>query len=117
MSRGWIVGIDGVILFSENGGKNWKKLKSPVGTSLYKIRVVNDRGYAVGLRGNYLTSEDGGRAWMLQKDALDIKFWLMGLAFSNDNHGWIVGAKGTILHTKDGGKSWKIVSGISIPEE
>lgn len=114
--RGWAVGLDGVIIFTEDGGQNWRKLKQPIDFSLFKIMVIGDKGWAVGLRGYYVASTDGGESWALQEKAFPTKFWLRGLYFSDQNHGWIVGSKGTIIHTTDGGANWKMLSGISISQ-
>jgi photosystem II stability/assembly factor-like uncharacterized protein len=114
--KGWAVGLDGVIIATEDGGKNWKRLKSPVDLTLFKVIVMDGKGWAVGLRGSYVSSTNGGESWILNAAALPTKFWLRGLAFSDQNHGWIVGSRGTIIHTTDGGASWEMLSGTSMPQ-
>jgi len=112
--RGWAVGLDGIIIFTEDGGDYWKKLESPAQFSLYKIMVIGNNGWAVGLRGGYLFSTDGGYNWILNEQAIKTRFWLRDLDFSDKLHGWVVGSTGTIIYTINGGKSWKMASGVSI---
>lgn len=113
--KGWAVGLDGVIISTEDGGKNWKGLKSPVHLTLFKVLVIGEKGWAVGLRGSYVSSTNGGESWTNNEEALPTKFWLRSLDFSDQNHGWVVGSRGTIFHTTDGGGTWKMLSGISVP--
>lgn len=114
--KGWAVGLDGVLIFTENGGTYWRKLDVPVELSLFQVIVIDDRGWAVGLRGNYIVSTDGGKSWELNEEAIKTKFWLRGLDFSNQKNGFAVGSLGTIVHTADKGKSWQMISGITIDQ-
>jgi photosystem II stability/assembly factor-like uncharacterized protein len=113
-NKGWAVGLDGIIIFTEDRGNYWKKLESPTEFSLYKIMVIDNNGWAVGSRGGYISSTDGGYTWTLNEGAIKTRFWLRDLAFSDKLHGWVVGSSGTIAYTVDGGKTWKRSSGISI---
>jgi photosystem II stability/assembly factor-like uncharacterized protein len=112
--KGWAVGLDGIIIFTEDGGKYWRQLESPAEFALYKIMVIGDTGWAVGSRGEYVTSTDGGYTWKRNKKAIKTRFWLRDLAFSDKLHGWVVGSSGAIASTVDGGKTWRMVSGIPI---
>jgi len=112
--KGWAVGLDGIIIYTEDGGNYWKKLESPAEFALYKIMVIDHNGWAVGLRGGYVFSTDGGNTWTLNEEAIKTRFWLRDLAFSDKLHGWVVGSSGTITYTIDGGKSWKMASGIPL---
>jgi len=113
-SKGWAVGIDGLLLATEDGGNHWKKLQSPAQFTLYKITVIGNEGWAVGSRGGYVFSTDGGKSWSSDEGKIKTRFWLRDLAFSDSLHGWAVGSRGTIIATQDGGKTWSMVSGISI---
>lgn len=115
--KGWIVGLDGKMITTDDGGKNWIKLNSPVDLTLFKTIIIDDKGWAVGLRGNYVFSTDGGETWVQNEESLSTKFWLRGLAFSDQNHGWMVGSIGTIIRTTDGGTNWEMLSGISIAQK
>ncbi|MBW2221725.1 MAG: hypothetical protein JRF22_04270 [Deltaproteobacteria bacterium] len=47
-NRGFILGVDGTLLKTEDGGKEWKKIDSATEQSLYSISVVGDKCWAVG---------------------------------------------------------------------
>jgi len=110
--RGWIVGMDGVILHSADGGMTWKKVESGTDKPLYSLVVRGTQGWAVGNKGVYLTSSDGGMTWAEKRDAIKTKFWLRTVAFCNDREGIIGGASGTIVRSHDGGATWDIISGF-----
>lgn len=111
--RGFIVGIEGIMLRTEDGGKNWEKIDCSTGQALYSISVVGDRCWAVGSRGAYIVSTDGGNSWVSQKGAIHTKGFLTSVAFSDENTGWVAGKAGAVFKTVDGGKSWDWLSGIS----
>ncbi len=112
--RIWVVGIDGIMLFSGDGGQNWRQVDLPVKKHLFTVKFYGKNGYAVGKEGIYLRSADGGNSWE-QKD-IGAKFYLQDIVFYEDL-GWIVGAHGWVLETKNKGKSFQIVrsapSGVS----
>jgi photosystem II stability/assembly factor-like uncharacterized protein len=111
--KGWVVGMDGIILKTENGGKLWRKLETDFDTPLYSIAIKGKKGWIVGKEGYYLLSEDGGETWEVKDDVIKTRFWLKDVAFSDENNGWVVGARGTVARSTDGGKSWELISGMS----
>lgn len=113
---GWAVGLDGIIIMTEDGGRHWRRLQTPLKSTLYKIVVIEEKGWVIGSQGSYLTSLDGGKNWSLEEKKIKTRFWLRDLAFSDKMHGCAVGSLGTIIITSDGGKTWEIVSGISLEE-
>jgi len=115
-TRGWAVGLDGVIIFTQDGGENWKKMASPIDLTLFQVKIIESQGWAAGLRGNYMVSSDAGGSWNAREKALPTKFWLRGLDFADIKNGWLVGSKGTIIHTTNGGTTWKMLSGITLPD-
>ena len=47
--RGWIIGGEGTILYTDNGGERWRKQFSPTNYNLNAINFVNDKkGWIVG---------------------------------------------------------------------
>ena len=112
--RGWIAGITGIILATEDGGVTWRKITSNTNNSLYSIYVHGEQGWAVGAHGLYLVSADGGRLWNLKEDVIKTRFWLNDFSFRNDGKdGFVIGARGAVAQTRDSGNTWKILSGIS----
>lgn len=115
--KGWIVGLDGVILKTEDRGKVWRKLETNCDAALYGIEIKGKKGWVVGNRGYYLLSLDGGESWVVQDEVIKTRFWLRDVDFSDENNGWIVGARGTIAHSTDGGINWELVSGLTYEME
>ena len=111
--RGWIAGIDGIILYTENGGNLWRKLETNTKGRVYSITVQGTRGWAVGGKGTYLFSLDCGLSWNLSTEAIKTRKWLRDISFFGETSGWIVGATGTVLKTTDGGEQWNMLSGLS----
>jgi photosystem II stability/assembly factor-like uncharacterized protein len=111
--RGWCVGVNGVVITTEDGGEHWKKVAAPTDEILYRVLIREDRGWIVGSRGVYLTSNDGGTNWSVIDDAIKTKFLLHDVEFCNPSLGVIAGLRGTIAITRNKGKDWRIVSGIS----
>lgn len=115
--NGWLTGMDGVIIKTTDGGKNWSKVPSGTDKPIYSILIRGTKGWAVGSKGVYLMSNDGGNTWLLKPKAVKTKYWLRQIAFCNDKEGFIVGATGTVAITKDGGNTWNIISGFSYEME
>jgi len=116
-NTGWVTGMDGIIITTTDGGKNWNKVPSGTDKPIYSILIKGKKGWAVGNKGTYLMSEDGGNTWLSKPKAIKTKYWLRQAAFSDDNNGLIVGATGTVAITKDGGNTWNIISGFSYEME
>ena len=119
-AKGWIVGMHGVLLRTEDGGETWIDQRSALNVTdpLYAIEIKGDRGWIVGDAGAYLLSEDGGKSWQPLEDRIKTRFWLHAVSFSDQNRGWIVGARGAVVKTEDGGKTWTMLSGLTydVPE-
>ncbi len=110
---GWITGMDGVILKTEDQGRNWRKIESGTDNPLYSLEIIGSKAWAVGNKGVYIMSNDGGKTWQQMQDAIKTKFWLREVSFCDEKNGVIVGAMGTVAVTEDGGLTWEIISGFS----
>ncbi len=104
--RIWAVGIDGIMLLSENGGISWRRVDLPVKKHLFTVRFRGKNGYTVGKEGIYLKSADDGNTW--EQINIGAKFYLQDIELCKHS-GWIVGAHGWLLETQDGGNSFHIV--------
>jgi len=111
--KGFIAGIEGILLATQDGGMTWKKIPANTKFSIFNTTFQGEKGWAVGAEGNYLVTSDGGKTWQYVEEAIKMKFWLQGVSFRNDKDGFAVGARGTVVHTEDGGNTWKFLSGIS----
>lgn len=66
------VGERGLIIISDDDGRNWRQVASPVSVSLTAVRFVDERsGWIVGHQGVVLHSNDGGLHWRVQLTGID----------------------------------------------
>lgn len=101
---GWAVGFPGIILHTNDGGKNWKLQESPASGVLNSTTFIDAlRGWITGNGGLILHTEDGGQNWVVQDSGVD--YDLLKVQFSDPQKGWVV-CYGDILSTSNGGQSW-----------
>lgn len=114
--KGWIVGsvsrreavVDSLVMFTEDGGTTWRRLRVPTRGELIHLDFSNDRrGWVVGAGGRILHTQDGGMTWAQQRSGTSAT--LYHIDFRNEDDGWTVGERGTILRTTDGGATWSPV--------
>ena len=92
-----VVGEDGIILTSNDGGMNWTTAISGTTNWLSQVRWLNDRLLAVGENGCILSSTDG-LDWRIQGGGTTA--WLNAADFIEDT--WFVaGNQGTVLGSPD----------------
>ena len=109
--KGWVVGIDGLILRTRDGGQTWEvqhgamelgsveelgfleTLKNP---GLYDVSVVGQYGVVVGDTGNLMTTADGGETWTARELPEEERLvWLRGVSLlPGGSAGFAVGARG-----------------------
>ena len=103
--QGWVVGDNGTILRTTDGGITWVTLNSGTTTSLTCVSFVSASiGWVVGINGLILKTTDGGNNWTTQTSNTTKGFY--GVSFVNATTGWAVGENGTIRGTTDGGTTW-----------
>lgn len=120
-SQGWCVGHDGVVLFSDNGGKSWiKKLDGQSAADLFNGLYVReeDRDEDNDTYGDYGGLADGTldpseRLWRAAVDLARLNFRngptlpFLDVHFTDTENGILVGAFGLIAVTDDGGETWQ----------
>lgn len=133
------VGERGIVLLSDDDGRQWRQAKVPVQVSLTTARFVDDRvGWVAGHMGVILKTEDAGETWSLQFDgvraaALQAQAlvatsdesarqaaarWIeegpdkpfFDLEFVDARRGYAVGAFNMAFATVDGGRTWTSIS-------
>lgn len=131
-THGWIVGEQGRILRTEDGGQHWENtmlprppqqaeatkdaefmndeelaafgVLSPL-PSLYSVYFVSPQhGWTVGQEGTIAQTYDGGRQWEFQQSGIKEALYDIGVI---GNRGWIAGDKGSVLISSDGGAQWE----------
>jgi photosystem II stability/assembly factor-like uncharacterized protein len=112
--EGWIVGEQGLIMHTSDGGDHWDVQHSKATTALLGVAAVTDKEVsAVGDHGTLLWSNDGGQSWDVTT-LNNLTFY--GIAFSDPANGWVVGEFQTILHSADGGKTWQVQRGGKVAD-
>jgi photosystem II stability/assembly factor-like uncharacterized protein len=124
--RGWVVGSNGTLLATEDGGAKWRRQALPERQSseaLNDIWFFNpDRGLLLGEYGLFnrkgdidlservflLMSKDHGANWQAGTLRRPPDSILLRMSFANDQLGWAVGESGTVQRTIDGGATWAL---------
>lgn len=107
---GLIVGEDGTIMRSTDGGATWTTETSGTSKNLLKVDLLDDQtAVAVGADGTIVRTSDGGEHWQVIKSPKLIT--IFDVSFTDKNTGWAVGEFATVLNSTDGGQTWKVVSG------
>jgi len=115
VKEGWMVGKEGAIFHTTDGGESFSKIKPIVDVLLTSVDFSDQgHGWAVGEIGTILHTEDRGETWV--KQTSPVPYHLLGVFALGREEAWIVGDWGTLLHTKDGGKTWEDRS-LNIPIE
>ena len=107
---GWVVGWDGAIYKSSDGGILWVKINVPTSQDLTDIQFTDqqtgysvitfDQGYT---NGRFIKTTDGGQNWNLFETGFSS---LNSMFFINGNLGWSVGGFGKIIKSTNGDVSW-----------
>src|SRR5215216_2788520 len=102
---GIVVGGNGSIVTTTNGGTNWIERTSGTNVTLRGVAVSGlERAWAVGDDGTIVATTDSGVTFMTQNSGTSLL--LEAVSFVSLEKGWVVGERGTILSTDDGGVTW-----------
>jgi hypothetical protein len=108
-NTGTVVGVDGVILRTTDGGTTWTSQTSGTTKWLWGVCFTEaNSGSAVGFEGTILHTTNGGATWTSQTSGTANN--INGVSFTDENTGTVVGFGGTILRTTTGGV-------VSVPED
>ncbi len=115
-TTGWIVGNNGTVLHTSDGGVTWSEQTEGIPPSqphLNGVSFINAlSGWIAGDGGKILYSTDGGLHWTQQTSVTTNQ--LNDIYFADQLNGWTVGNGGVILATTDGGNHWFAQSGPTI---
>ena len=101
------VGYNGLMLTTNDGGKNWIAPPSLTHHHLYGVTFADTlHGWVCGNYGNIFHTNDGGSTWEAQN--LPTLLGIYSIHFVDTRHGWAVGPKGLGLFTADGGENWQL---------
>lgn len=102
---GWVVGAQGTIGSTRDGGRNWTDQSIPSGDGLRAISCVDDQQcWVLGDEGTLLTTQNGGKEW--RRSRPERTFAPTDIFFLDEQRGWIADGD-TYLETRDGGEHWQ----------
>ncbi len=106
-TQAWAAGFDGVMIHSDDGGRTWRRQKTPSGQGIEGLYFADaSHGWAVGWAGTILITANGGDSWREIK--ADAATWSLASVYFKDlKDGWAVGFSGELLRSRDGGETWK----------
>ncbi|WP_432698088.1 YCF48-related protein [Marinobacterium sp. YM272] len=114
-SVGWAVGEGGLIIRTDDGGKNWQRqyddgLEGPFLDVLFRN---NQEGFAVGVFNRMLHTDDGGESWDDWGEHVDnLDEWhLMAMAATGPSRDriYIASEKGLVFRSTDQGESFEAI--------
>ena len=105
---GFIVGQDGIILKTTDGGVTWISQVFLPSEWWAGVFFLNENvGYAFSYHtGKIIKTTDGGNNWTLNFSSSSTYYYFRSIWFTNENNGFVVGDDGVILSTSNGGTSW-----------
>ncbi|MBX3722528.1 MAG: YihY/virulence factor BrkB family protein [Turneriella sp.] len=110
--QGIIIGDDGLILRTRNGGNSWQPAYQPgVTGKLIEFAPIRPGSFVIlGEENTALITEDAGETFKPYTELLQAvgtrKVTFKGLAIA-DRAGYVVGEEGVLLVTRDRGQTWK----------
>jgi photosystem II stability/assembly factor-like uncharacterized protein len=103
---GFILGSDGLILKTTDGGDNWMEIPSNTINKLADIYFIDEtRGWICGSNGTVLITSDGGENWNNISTSINTHF--RSIFFLTEDYGWVAGDK-AIYKTTNGGQNWEV---------
>jgi len=108
-NTGWVVGDDGLIKHTTDGGNTWNLQPSGTSKNITDVFFTDaSTGWIVGSYGLIKNTINGGNTWNLQPSGTSKL--INAVYFTDANTGWVVGDDGLIKHTTDGGTTWLLQS-------
>ncbi len=107
-NEGYVAGLGGVVLVSNDGGRNWAYRETGLKQAIFSVFPTPDRVIAVGEKGYIRVSSDRGQTWRAPENGFPNVFTFMrDIWFApGGQSGFIVGERGKVLRTADGGDTW-----------
>jgi len=107
-THGMVVGANGVILFTDDGGLHWLSLSSGTSADLLDVCMIDaSTATVVGSAGTILRTTDGGATWVPQSSGISTS--LVAVDCIDASTCVAVGPGAVILRTTDSGANWQIV--------
>jgi photosystem II stability/assembly factor-like uncharacterized protein len=105
-----VVGQNGTIIRSTDGGANWTKVNSPTTDWWGAISFLDEQiGIVVGQNGTIIRSTDGGANWTKVNSPTTSTLLSVNSQIGNQNS-VAVGVNGQIIYSTDTGIEWSITN-------
>lgn len=106
--KGWMIGNEGTILMTNNGGYSWQTQESYTTKKLRAISFINrDEGWITGLNNTLLYTSNGGKKWQQINIHNDTTKHNTDIYFIDEQKGWLLTNHGDVFKTNDGGNTWE----------
>lgn len=115
-STGYIVGYQGLIAKTEDGGHSWARIPVTETAALHSVHFVDeDTGWAGGDYGLVMHTSDGGTTW--ERQSAESLWSFRSMDFADARNGYALtespGWRGsTLLYTHNGGRDWMVARGV-----
>lgn len=108
---GYVVGTNGTLLRTFDGGDQWTALDLGSGQHLHDVYFLDSQiGYVVGDSGLFSMTMDAGDQWITSYIASSTSIVLSSVCFTSPHTGYVGGRRddltGVIFKTIDGGSTW-----------
>jgi photosystem II stability/assembly factor-like uncharacterized protein len=102
------VGVQGVIIVSDDAGSTWTQVPCPVSSMLTCVAFADERrGWAAGHGGVIVATADGGRSWTRTTVPTTTDDSFLDMLALNDGRVLAAGAYGLFLASSDAGATWQ----------
>ena len=110
-NTGYVIGTNGTILKTIDGGTTLDTLFSDPSKLLYSVYFTDaNTGYTVGEDNTILKTTNGGTNWNPLSSGSAQYQWFRGVYFTDTNTGYVVGFNGSIFKTINSGTTWDTLS-------
>ncbi|MBU8934723.1 MAG: hypothetical protein KOO62_12060 [candidate division Zixibacteria bacterium] len=108
--NGWLAGLGGIILRTDDGGDSWHMLNSVTEADIWDVDFMDtDTGWAVGDNGKILRTGDGGLTWSSASAEITDRT-IFDLKVLSGRKLLTVGGGSKVLFSLDGGRTWDSIS-------
>src|SRR5690606_2661379 len=107
--RGYVIGQDGLILLTGNGGTSFSDRSRPLSLPFNALYFTgNNTGFVSGNNGNIISSTNSGSSSTALNTGTNRNVY--GMYFFDINVGYVTGSRGYIAKTDNRGVNWQTIA-------